>query len=385
LRYDYEFMPKGILTRFIVETHPWIENQTLVWRSGVILNKDQTRAEIIEYYYQRQLKIRVSGNRKKELLAVITHELEKIHASYERLRYTIRVPCNCNECLGSPHPHLYFLDKLRKRLNAGRYEIECENSYQMVDVHRLIDDVNLSPYPTDKLGIDSPFDKARDSQLQQELKQEREASFSHPHRQTSPKDSQMNKPNAANFEKEIFISYAWRGESEEFINRLDEVFQSQGITIVRDKRDLGYKGLIKEFMERIGRGKCVIIVISDRYLKSPNCMYELVQIAKNGEFYNRIFPIVLADAKIYDPVDRIDYIFHWQEKINEFETKLKRITSSANLPSLRSAIDEYTEIRATIDGLTDTLQNMNTLTPDIHSESEFNHLISAIQQQLNQE
>jgi hypothetical protein len=81
----------------------------------------------------------------------------------------------------------------------------------------------------------------------------------------------MNQPNAADFEKEIFISYAWRGESEEFVNRLDEVFQSQGITIVRDKRDLGYKGLIKEFMQRIGKGKCVIVVISDRYLKSPNC------------------------------------------------------------------------------------------------------------------
>jgi Leucine-rich repeat (LRR) protein len=29
LRYKYEFMPKGILTRFIVETHPWIEQQRL--------------------------------------------------------------------------------------------------------------------------------------------------------------------------------------------------------------------------------------------------------------------------------------------------------------------------------------------------------------------
>ncbi|MEQ9357169.1 COR domain-containing protein [Coleofasciculus chthonoplastes] len=386
LRYDYDFMPKGILTRFIVETHPWIENQTRVWRSGVLLNKYQTRAEIIEYYYQRQIKIRVSGSRKKELLAVITHELEKIHASYERLRYTPLVPCNCNECLGSPNPYSYRLDNLRKRLNASRYQIECDNSYQMVDVRRLIDDVNLSPYPqdhADKLGIDSPFDKATDSQLQQELKQEREASFTHPHRQTSPKDSpMMDKPDAADFEKEIFISYAWRGESEDFVNRLDEVFQSQGITIVRDKRDLGYKGLIKEFMQRIGKGKCVIVVISDGYLKSKNCMYELVQIANNGEFYNRIFPIVLSDANIYDPIDRADYIIHWQEQIDKLENKIKLITSSANLPSLRSSIDEYTEIRATIDGLTDTLQNMNTLTPDIHSESGFNDLINAIQQQL---
>lgn len=55
----------------------------------------------------------------------------------------------------------------------------------------------------------------------------------------------------------------------------------------------------------------------------------------------------------------------------------------ANLPSLQRSINEYTEIRATIDGLTDTLQNMNTLTPDIHSESDFNVLINAIQQQVD--
>ncbi|MGB7380927.1 MAG: COR domain-containing protein, partial [Rivularia sp. (in: cyanobacteria)] len=87
LRYKYDFMPKGILTRFIVETYPWIEQQKLVWRSGVVLNKDETRAEVIENYNQKEIKVRVSGNRKKELLAVVTHELEKIHRSFERLQY----------------------------------------------------------------------------------------------------------------------------------------------------------------------------------------------------------------------------------------------------------------------------------------------------------
>jgi hypothetical protein len=54
------------------------------------------------------------------------------------------------------------------------------------------------------------------------------------------------------------------------------------------ERDLGYKGLIKDFMRQIGRGKCAIAVISDKYLKSENCMFELVEIAKNGDFYDWI-------------------------------------------------------------------------------------------------
>ncbi|NJM49361.1 MAG: hypothetical protein HC860_26910, partial [Alkalinema sp. RU_4_3] len=67
LRYDYKnFMPKGILTRFIVEMHNDIENvsdpeNALVWKTGVILTNGPTRAEITEHYYQRKIHIRVSG------------------------------------------------------------------------------------------------------------------------------------------------------------------------------------------------------------------------------------------------------------------------------------------------------------------------------------
>lgn len=184
-------------------------------------------------------------------------------------------------------------------------------------------------------------------------------------------------------EKEIFISYAWGGDSEVYVNRLDQVLQSKGITIIRDKRDLGYKGLIKAFMERIGRGKCVITVISDKYLKSPNCMFELVQIAKNGEFYHRIFPIVLSDAQIYQPIERIKYIKHWEDKIKELDEAMRGV-SAANLQGFREEIDQYTEIRHTIAELTNLLKDMNTLTPDIHSESEFEELVQAIAQRLDE-
>ncbi|AFY54454.1 leucine-rich repeat (LRR) protein [Rivularia sp. PCC 7116] len=144
LSYKYEFMPKGIITRFIVETHDLIEQQQLVWRSGVVLNKDETRAEVIENYYQREIKVRVSGSRKKELLVVVNRELEKIHRSFERLEYQTLVPCNCEKCAGSKNPNTYPLEILYKRLNAGVYDIQCEqNNFVQVDVRRLIEDVNL--------------------------------------------------------------------------------------------------------------------------------------------------------------------------------------------------------------------------------------------------
>ena len=90
------------------------------------------------------------------------------------------------------------------------------------------------------------------------------------------------------YEQAIFISYAWGGESEELVNQIDKTLQQRGFRIIRDKRDLGYKNSISAFMERIGQGNCIIIVISDKYLRSPNCMFELVEISNGKQFHDRV-------------------------------------------------------------------------------------------------
>ena len=150
LRYKYDFMPKGIITRFIVEMHLLIYRPQsglpmgrgdIVWRDGVILADKYAKAEVIENYHQREICIRVSGNHKKSLLDRIRHELWKIHATYDdRLKYQEFIPCNCHQCQGSQDPHLYDFEGLRRRLANHRYEVECEKSYQMVQVRRLMED-----------------------------------------------------------------------------------------------------------------------------------------------------------------------------------------------------------------------------------------------------
>ncbi|HLO84221.1 MAG TPA: COR domain-containing protein [Nostocaceae cyanobacterium] len=144
LRYEYEFMPKGIITRFIVEMHRWIEGQN-VWRTGVVLSKDQAQAEVIELYHKREIRIRVSGKRKRNFLVTVMYELEKIHSSYERLKYQPLVPCNCTTCKGSQTPHFYPLNILYNFLDDRQDKIQCQKGYKMVDVRGLIDDINIEP------------------------------------------------------------------------------------------------------------------------------------------------------------------------------------------------------------------------------------------------
>jgi internalin A len=178
MRYEYEFMPKGILTRFIVEMHAWIEKQYFVWKNGVILSKDNARAEVIEIYryHKGEIRIRVSGKRQRDLLAIIRHKFNEIHDSYnsqddrlnkvQRLKYNTLVPCNCIvNCKNSQDPYFYPLDRLHKCLDAKK-DIQCQNSFEMVNVRALIDDsVFEQPPSTDSR-------KLRSEQQQESLQKE---------------------------------------------------------------------------------------------------------------------------------------------------------------------------------------------------------------------
>ncbi|MFX0198717.1 MAG: COR domain-containing protein [Candidatus Hodarchaeota archaeon] len=142
LRYSYDFMPKGIISQFIVTINHLIANQKYVWRSGVILKKDKTAAEVIEDYNKRELRIRISGKHKKELLTIITYELDQIHSTYQLLKVTKLIPCNCNTCKPLNEPHYYSFETLREFIVNGQREIQCQKKpYKMIDVLGLIDDV----------------------------------------------------------------------------------------------------------------------------------------------------------------------------------------------------------------------------------------------------
>ncbi|MEM9273708.1 MAG: COR domain-containing protein, partial [Cyanobacteria bacterium P01_F01_bin.143] len=150
LRYAYpDFMPKGIITRLIVVMHKYIDQQKNVWKTGVILNKDSTKAEVIEYHSKREIIIRIFGTNKRNFMTVITHELDKINNSYQRLNCQKLIPCNCKECKNNQNPFTYEFRQLVARLANGKLTIECGKppSFNEVQVFRLIDNtININQF-----------------------------------------------------------------------------------------------------------------------------------------------------------------------------------------------------------------------------------------------
>ena len=139
LRYKYEFMPKGIITRFIVEMNRYIVDPN-VWRNGVLLLREKTYAEVIESSNEKEIQVRLSGSNKRGFLEVITDKLDEINSNYHRLKVDKLIPCNCNTCKDSKDPYFHRLENLRNLLSKNRQESQCQISGEMVNIYSLIDD-----------------------------------------------------------------------------------------------------------------------------------------------------------------------------------------------------------------------------------------------------
>ena len=143
-------MPKGLLTHFIVTMHSHIAIDTnnekqLVWRTGVVLEKDGARAEVVEFYHRREIRIRVTGKNMRDLLAIASYQLDELHRPFHRLKFDKLIPCNCSICRDAEDPNFYRLDVLKTRLEHGKTVIECDvPPFESVQIRQLLDDVGAA-------------------------------------------------------------------------------------------------------------------------------------------------------------------------------------------------------------------------------------------------
>lgn len=138
-RFCYEFMPRGIIARLIVRMHRFIQNNRLLWREGVIVEKDNERALIKEVYEKKEIQIFVAGNQPRIFLTIIVEELDKINSSFPKINLKKEIPCNCSLCKISLTPSFYEYESILRRIENNKSTIECPISYEDVIVTRLIE------------------------------------------------------------------------------------------------------------------------------------------------------------------------------------------------------------------------------------------------------
>ncbi|MEZ4896552.1 MAG: TIR domain-containing protein [Saprospiraceae bacterium] len=181
----------------------------------------------------------------------------------------------------------------------------------------------------------------------------------------------------------IYISHAWGGESEQLVHKIMHKFAKEGIEITLDKKDLGYRQSINAFMERLGEADAIIIVVSNKYLHSEYCMFELLQIYENKNILERIFPVVLDEVNIAKSTNRLDLVKYWESQTKELENKIRDLDSLSYIEGITDDLNLYQNIRAKIAKLTSILKDINTLNIQLHTESDFNDLFLAVKRRLD--
>ncbi|MGX4585340.1 TIR domain-containing protein [Paenibacillus chitinolyticus] len=144
--------------------------------------------------------------------------------------------------------------------------------------------------------------------------------------------------------KTVFLSYCHADADlaniiEESLNKHNDINVSRDINITQYRDDLD------EFMQTIRNHDFVVSIVTSKYLKSINCMYEITELMKDNNFKDKLLFIIVNkdDAKyykqqniyenfesgIYDFEKRLSYITYWNDKGKEMENSLKK----ADLPS----------------------------------------------------
>jgi len=122
-----------------------------------------------------------------------------------------------------------------------------------------------------------------------------------------------------------YVSYAWGDNSPEgqerdcVITNLMAAAKKQNISIRRDSNHIKFGESIHAFMKTLAQGQRIFILLSDKYLKSPFCTYELSHIWREcrqdaDEFARKVRIYKTACATIDDPAQRVAYYRHWKSE-----------------------------------------------------------------------
>ena len=155
---------------------------------------------------------------------------------------------------------------------------------------------------------------------------------------------------------EIFLSYCWG--DEETAEKIEAVLaKNVTINLHRDKIDIGSWKSIKEYMHSISKMDYTILLISDAYLKSSNCMFEVLEVMRDIYYNEKIFPVVI-NSGIYKPAIRAEYVKYWQKEYKDLKDILCGIELQ-NLGRLGDDLKRAQNISANIAEFLDMVSDMN--------------------------
>jgi internalin A len=149
LRYRYEFLPKGMISRLMVRQHRFVPRPEMGWVTGVLFERDGTEVLVEIPPKGGEIVLRARGAERKELLSVIAADLDALNDTFHGLRekVSVLVPCVCGRCRALAEPEFFEQKRLLQRKRDGKLKVECPASYEDVDVLEMLDGIRVDRLP----------------------------------------------------------------------------------------------------------------------------------------------------------------------------------------------------------------------------------------------
>ena len=187
----------------------------------------------------------------------------------------------------------------------------------------------------------------------------------------------------------VYFSYA-RGEQENIVDGLYTALLADdpSYQLLRDTMDIEYGGLISEFMQAMGKGELIVVFLSDAYIRSPYCMYELYEIARNCKFEKDLFsqkvlPVPLEQLKLDDPIFLEEYFTYWEDEKKTWQDFVQKRMERGNPSRAQSdRLFRVQEVERHLGDLADWLQDMNAARVKLLSDNDFAPIKEAIARRL---
>ena len=210
-------------------------------------------------------------------------------------------------------------------------------------------------------------------------------------------NDEMNKIQAV----KLFISYNHKiSELADIVEKEFEKKFGPSLQISRDTH-LDYRDNIEEFMKSIKKNDIVLSLISNSYMESEACMYEITELMKDDEYREKLAYIVLSEEdkelfsktkidlndlvpKIYGS-ERFEYLEFWVNKKNEYISRIERLKDNYEVTSeLSETIKRVSVISQGVGPFVEHLNASKGLDFTAMKENDFIDIYSIIKKKLKE-
>lgn len=121
----------------------------------------------------------------------------------------------------------------------------------------------------------------------------------------------------------VFLSYRWCDAG--IANFISNCARNAGITVIRDRNAMHFLETISSFMDAAGEVRYFVSVMTESYLYSRYCMYELCRISESVQPI-RTIPVMLGSSVEFKVKEQVQN--SWQERYRDLSQRTRGIDPS---------------------------------------------------------